>query len=464
MAKVILLSAPSWRLFNPRLHVPLGILYLAGSLRRAGHDVQVLDVHHEVTSWDAPGERLIVHHDKMEPCDVLGVSITTATAHWGSEVAEAWPARYRMAGGPHVTGLLRGCYTRFKDRKYFPGFDCAMAGESEDSLALFCEAIDVGADPARLSIPGLFWWEDSAIRGGVHPIPPLVTDLAPPAFDLWPDGFEAGALSVRTGSGREFDASKLPTCSIITSRGCPYRCGFCATARMKLREDSLERITAQIEHLARLGVKAVRVQDETFTIREERARKIADILHDHGMVWRAMTRVNLTNRDFFDYLSKRGCTELAFGVEHGSAKMLKAMGKGTTPEVNELSIKTTQDAGILAHAFLILGFPGETPGTVRELEEWTLRVRPDGVTFSIFQPYPGCDVWNRPGEYGVILPEAPFDAFWQVGLEGTEKELVLDLPTISKKELLDARRRLTALFEREIGPRDRMKVGRGEEA
>lgn len=459
MAKVVLLSAPSWRLFNPRLHVPLGILYLAGSLRRAGHDVRVVDVHHEITSWDKSNERLVIHRDKLEPCDILGVSLTTATAHWGSEIAEAWPATIKIAGGPHVTGLLCGRYEQLRNKKYFPGFDYALAGECEDSLAAFSMAVAAGENPTRLSIPGLFWWEGVSTCGGLLHRLPSVGDIAPPAFDLWPHGFEAGALSVRTGSGRELDASRLPTSSIITARGCPYACGFCATARMMVREDSIERIAAQIEHLARLGVRAIRIQDETFAIKEARAKLIADVLHDHGMLWRAMTRVNLVNRDFFDYMAKRGCTELAFGVEHGSAKMLKAMNKGTTPEKNELSVKTAQDAGILAHAFLILGFPGETPETVRELEDWTLRVRPDGVTFSIFQPYPGCDVWNRPEHYGVSFPSAPFDAFWQVGLEGTEKELVLALPTISKRELLDARQRLTELFENEIGPRDRMQIG-----
>jgi len=126
VAKVRLLDSPSWLLFNPKLHCHLGILYLAGSLRAAGHDVKVLDCH-EITSWD--GERLILHREKMEPCDVLGISATTANVHWGKEMAEAWPARVKVLGGTHVTHIIESPHKRFKQKKFFEGFDYLMYGE-----------------------------------------------------------------------------------------------------------------------------------------------------------------------------------------------------------------------------------------------------------------------------------------------------------------------------------------------
>jgi radical SAM superfamily enzyme YgiQ (UPF0313 family) len=145
-------------------------------------------------------------------------------------------------------------------------------------------------------------------------------------------------------------------------------------------------------------------------------------------------------------------------VEHGSAKMLKLMAKGTTPEKNTEGIKMCQDAGMVAKAFLMLGFPGETLETVEELKRWILDTKPSAAAWCLFQPFPGSDVWNHPENYGVKLPENAFDRFWQQGLEGTEDELILDLPTISKAELLRARREVGELIDREIGYRDRRRV------
>src|SRR5438045_3292375 len=102
MAKVCLLDSPSWLLFSPRQFLHLGILYLAGSLRAAGHDVQVLDCH-QVTSWNPETKSLEIHREKLIPCDVLGISATTANVHWGKQLAKAWPAKVKVLGGSHAT-------------------------------------------------------------------------------------------------------------------------------------------------------------------------------------------------------------------------------------------------------------------------------------------------------------------------------------------------------------------------
>ena len=455
MTKVILLDSPSWRLFNPRLHLHLGILYLAGSLRAAGHDVKVLDCH-EVTTWD--GKTLGVHHELLEACDVLGISATTANVHWGQQLAKAWPAKVKVLGGTHVTHIMEGPHDRFRQQKYFDGFDYLMYGECEESFAKFCDAIGSGYDPKMLFIPGLVWWDALGRHQLPAPALPDVTKNAGPAFDLWKSGFLKGALTSNSVHKKEFDGNELMTASLYTARGCPYGCTFCADARTKLREETIEQTESQVKMLAELGVQAVRLQDDTFTIKEDRCRRISDVLASYGMRWRATTRVNLKNPDLFHYMSSKGCTELGFGIEHGSARMLKAMNKGTTPEANELGVKMCQEAGMFARAFLMIGFPGETEESIEEMKEWVDRVRPDAVTFSIFQPFPGSAVWNYPEKFGVHIPDGSFDRFWQLGLEGTEDELILSLPTLAKDKLLRARRELGDWFDKEIGHRDRTRL------
>jgi radical SAM superfamily enzyme YgiQ (UPF0313 family) len=395
----------------------------------------------------------------LEPCDVLGVSATTANVNWGSEVARAWKgARVRVLGGRHVTDVLRGPHERFKQQKYFRGFDYLMVGECEKSFVLFCDWVAGRVPGGPFCVPGLVWfdaagrlgrsWKESSL--------PDVTTLPGPAFDLWESGFAKGALSVTSFVGKEINADEKLSASICTSRGCPYGCAFCADARLKFRAETIEQIEREVAQLAGLGIRAVRIQDDTFTLSESRSRQIADVLWDHGMIWRAMTRCNLTNPEFFSYMARKGCTELGFGIEHGSAKILKAMNKGGTPESNALGVKICQDAGIVAHAFLIIGFPGETKETIGELRDWIARVKPEGCTLSLFQPYPGCDVWNHPEKYGITIPDEAFDRFWEVGRDDDPEAMVLDLPSITKRELFDARCGLAAWLDQNIGPLDRM--------
>jgi anaerobic magnesium-protoporphyrin IX monomethyl ester cyclase len=237
------------------------------------------------------------------------------------------------------------------------------------------------------------------------------------------------------------DAAERTTGSLFTARGCPYGCYFCADARTKLREESLEQIEAEVKALAEIGVTALRVWDDTITIKEKRCRDMADIFHNYGMLWRGWSPVNLMNPELFKYLAARGCTEMGFGVEHGSARMLKAMNKGTTPEANAKGIKICQDAGIVARAYLLIGFPGETWESIEEMRLWLETARPDAASLHMFQPYPGSQVWATPERFGIALPENAFSQMWELN-DDDPKTLVLDLPTMTKEELFQARTEL----------------------
>src|SRR5208337_1596657 len=156
------------------------ILYLAGSLRAAGHDVHVLDCH-DVTSWDADKRELIIHKDKLIPCDILGISATTANVHWGKQLAKTWPATLKVLGGSHATYILRGPHEQFKRPWYFDSFDYVMIEEAEESFVQFANGFDKG-DISKT--PNLCWFNALGMLQCNPPCGlPDVTKLAPPAFD-----------------------------------------------------------------------------------------------------------------------------------------------------------------------------------------------------------------------------------------------------------------------------------------
>ena len=454
MAVVCLADSPSWRLYAPRMHCSLSVIYLAGALRAAGHQVRILDAH-SITSWD--GENMTIHVGMLPECDVLGMSGTSANVNWGAAVASAWPARFKVLGGRHVHDTMKSCQTRFKHPKFFRGFDYVMTGECEESFVQFCNRVGGARSMDFSGIDGLYAVDQNELRpmGGPFPKDPDLTKIPTPAFDLWEAGFEPGALAAHEGLAHS--AGMRQTATMFSSRGCGFRCSFCSDRVTRMRLEDLSQVDDQCKLLVSLGVGAVRIADDLFTLYEKRAMAISDILFDHGILFRATTRVNLKNPALFKYLYSKGCSELGFGVEHPSDIMLKAMMKGTTSKANDDAIHMAQDAGIAAQAFIITGFPGETRETLNEIKEWIPRCKPSGIVFSMFQPFPLTTPWETPEKYGVTIPEDCFDRFWQI-VGDAEEVPVLDLPTISTEELMQQRKEIKAIIDSEIRPRDRRKV------
>lgn len=438
MAKVILAGGPSFALFNPSLHASLGLLYLAACLREAGHDVKIIDCH-RISTFDPETNKLCVDPAQMEECDILGVSIVTPNAEFGGQLAALWPAKIKVAGGPHVTYIVEGPHAQFKQKKYFEGFDFLMTGECEESFVQFCNAYDASDDLTK--ILGVTWFNPFGMQHNPSPPLPDVTKMPCPAYDLW-GNYAKGGLQVSSIHGRSIDVAERTIGSLWTARGCPYGCSFCADARTRLREESFSQIEAEVRALAEIGVTALRVWDDVLTIKAKRCRELAALFHDYGMLWRGWSRVNLFDPELFRDMARNGCTELGFGVEHGSARMLKAMNKGTTPEANTRGIHACQDAGISARAYLLIGFPGETWESIEEMRLWLEDCRPDAASLHLFQPYPGCEVWNDPTKFGVGLPTNElFKSMWELN-DDDPTTCILDIPTMTKTELFEARKML----------------------
>jgi radical SAM superfamily enzyme YgiQ (UPF0313 family) len=353
----------------------------------------------------------------------------------------------KVLGGAHATYVALGPHEQFKQKKYFAGFDYVMAGEGDNLLVEFCRRMSHQMSVRELSGLGYFEKDGNLISNPPKTVD--VTQVADPAFDLWPALSSPQIVNI---NGTNVD---LPLVGVDTARGCPYGCRFCGDARTGLREVGLGQTIRQALHLQQLGVKAVYVRDETFTIKPKRCTRIAEVLHAAGLGWQAMTRANLTDARVLRHFAENGCLELSLGVESGSAKMLRLMDKGTTPTMNLAATKGCKEAGIAVCALMMIGFPGETVGTLEESRRWLAEAQPTRASLSLFQPYPGCDVWNHPERYGVKLPDAPFEHWWGKGLEGTEDDVVLDLPTISRRDLARGHRELARWMDEHIASRDR---------
>ncbi len=204
--------------------------------------------------------------------------------------------------------------------------------------------------------------------------------------------------------------------SMVGARGCPYDCCFCGAAvsanpDITIRTRDPENIITEMDQLhARYSVTAFRFVDDLFLGYERFIRKCmaAFSAHDIGSryVWDATGRINILHRagdELLDELSANGLREVALGIESGSERLLKYMGKRITPEMTRSVVHRLVSRGISVKGYFILGFPTETraelAATVRHVYDlWRIaESRPGSFRASVFEfrPYPGTPEWHR---------------------------------------------------------------------
>lgn len=220
-------------------------------------------------------------------------------------------------------------------------------------------------------------------------------------------------------SAYKYTIDGVPATTIMTSRGCPYSCSFCARVHEGCRLQSAERTYSEIVHLDTIfGFQAFMIFDDIFIVNRSRTRKLADLLEPYGFLFRCFARSNLITEDNCKQMKRMGVREVGIGVESGSNLVLKRNMKGTSREVNIKAFHTLQKYGIRAKAFLIVGLPGETEETIKETESWIEEAGPYDVDVSIFNPLPGSPIFSDPEKWGIQF-HYDGNLNWYKGTPGT---------------------------------------------
>ena len=218
--------------------------------------------------------------------------------------------------------------------------------------------------------------------------------------------------------------------NMVGARGCPYDCSFCGAAvsanpDITIRTRDPENIIAEMDELhARYGVTVFRFVDDLFLGYERFIRKCmaAFSAHDIGSryVWDATGRINILHRaddKLLDELAANGLREVALGIESGSERLLKYMGKRITPGMTRSVVHRLVSRGISVKGYFILGFPTETraelAATVRHVYDlWRIaESQPGSFRASVFEfrPYPGTPEWQRLLATGQYEPKQLLD-------------------------------------------------------
>ncbi|MBI5876885.1 MAG: cobalamin B12-binding domain-containing protein [Chloroflexi bacterium] len=405
-------------LINPKFHLPidtrktphLGLAYLAAVSERRGDEVYLYDA-------DVEDEPLAEFIQRVKP-DLVGITSNTPQVKQAWRTADAIKSVWDVPvviGGPHPSVLPEESAAK-------PGIDIVVEGEGEetwidisDRLERYKRDVPEFKSADLLSVHSevlepIYGITYQTSDGRMHRNPerPPIMDLDSlpfPAYRFFKmDRYSSLQPAMDAVNGaRSF--------SMMTSRGCPYRCTFCSQSIMpiKWRARSPENVVAEYRHLIReLGAEEIGWLDDSANIRVKRMHEICDLLMAEGLntvPWIMINgiRANLADEVTLRKMKDAGCKRLAFGVETGDEDMLVSIDKRIDHDTIRQAFKNAKKVGLETMGFFIIGLPGDTEQTIEKTIKFAIEVDPLVANFSMMTPYPGTTVYEIATKKGRML-------------------------------------------------------------
>ena len=232
---------------------------------------------------------------------------------------------------------------------------------------------------------------------------------------------------------------------MFTSRGCPYRCSFCASSRFwdKLRFFSAEYVVNEIEVLVNdFGVEMISFFDDLFVADRNRLKEIYRLLKKKKLIGKikftCSCRANLVDEELVKILKAMGTVSVGMGLESGNKKILNYLKGGTiSVENNFKAIKLLKESGISANASFVIGSPDEGKSELMDTYNFIKKSHMDLFDVYILTPYPGTPVW----EYALKRKLVSIDDFdWSRlnvnAYQMDKKDIILVSEKLTKDELV----------------------------
>jgi len=364
---------------------PLGLGYLASFLNKKGHEVIILDCVLRNIDVSEFGKIL----EKEKP-NLVGVNAMTTYYSLSKEYISEAKRRgiITCLGGPHVSALPKQSLIETEA-------DFVIIGEGEVSLSELAEALEKRKSFNKIN--GIGFKKNGKIV--INPRRELIKnidELPMPAWELMnPKDYPMAPHGAFI--------KKFPSTPIITTRGCPFNCSFCAsksTWMQKLRYRSSKKVVDEIEFLhKKFGVQEFHFEDDNFTSNRKHAVEVCQEIINRNLkiVWACPNgvRIDCLDSELLALMKKSGCYLLAFGIESGNQKILDSMQKHLELFKVPKILKMVKQAGIETWGFFILGLPGETETSAIETIRFARDNLFDRAQFCIFTPLPGSTAFDK---------------------------------------------------------------------
>jgi len=368
---------------------PIGLMYIAASLEKAGFEVQMLD-NYLMKKPITEVKQLVA---KLNP-QIVGITCGSATYARCIETAraikEVLPDCKIVVGGWHASyepdSLLAN-----------PEIDYVVMGEGERAITQLATCITNGNEPAAMTIDGV------ALRRQGKNIknPPKfienMDELPYPARHLLP-------LELYDRTIEYLNVKPADVMSI--SRGCVYNCGFCETRKLWgniCRGFSPQRVIGEMQDLmSKYGTKGIYFINDNFTLRKKETLELCDLMIKNklDLEWVCDTRVDLVNQELLEKMSRAGCKTIWFGVESGSERMLQRIGRNTTLKQIETAFELCRKNRIQTACSFMLGMPDETLKDMEMSLRFAKKLNPDWCLFNVFIANPDSRLYQEVLESG----------------------------------------------------------------
>lgn len=378
--------------------LPLGFVYLGGSLKKAHYQVEIYDAMAKFTTFRDIAARI----EEAKP-DVVATGAYTALINDALKILKLAkkinPSILTLLGGVHPTF----CWGEILERDH-AAVDYIIRGEGEETVVELLESLSVGRDVAN--IKGIAFFKEGKIISTSERLFIKNLDALPTAWDLvdWQD------YSYRPNPG-----STLAVVS--SSRGCNQKCTFCSQQvfwKRTWRARSPESFVAELEYLNRkYGVNVAMITDETPTLDRKRWEKILDLLIKKDMDLELLmeTRVDdiLRDEDILGRYWKARIRHIYVGVESVSQETLNRFHKNLKVEQGRRAIELINQAGIISETSFVLGTPEETSQSIRETVKLAQHYNPDLAFFLAIAPWPYSEIYGELKPYVEVFDYSKYN-------------------------------------------------------
>ncbi|HAZ10636.1 MAG TPA: hypothetical protein DCY56_05985 [Candidatus Omnitrophica bacterium] len=373
-------------LINPPMQVgdvpkfpSFGIAYIAQELKRCGYVVEILDI--DAYRYSKTEVIQFIEKNDADFIGIGGLVTVYPYLHWLiPQLKRLRPATQIILGGPVASSLREKCFKEF-------AIDYEVIGEGEVTLIELLKELSANRIPRK--VRGIGFRENGKIV--FTEMRPLMSSLdGVPIFD---DTLFPMEALLKNAEG---------AIQIHAQRGCPSNCTFCFNSFRVVGKDvryrPVNNVLNEIEYLKhKYGHKLVlfAISGECIASNKEWLVNFCQEIINRKLdiKYRITSRVDTIDIERLTWLKKSGCIMMSFGLESGSAKMLKVMGKGTTVEQARRAVALARKYIPTIEASIILGYIGETKKTLRETVTFCKEIGVEPYLFCAL-PLPGTALYK----------------------------------------------------------------------
>ncbi len=370
----------------------LGLGYLASSLKKDGHNVEIIDSGRLKIDYD--DFRKYIQQNQF---DIIGFQLYTyqlnSVKRLSSIVKQVSPQTTVVVGGPHPSCEPVHTLT------YLPSVDFAIMREGERPISkLMRLPKDAYKREDSLSkIENLSFRSSNGIRINQLVFEESLDNIPFPEWSLIdPNKYPNSPHGTFT--------KNIPAAPILATRGCPFDCDFCGASSVmgkKIRRRSIANIMEEIELLrSQYGVKELHIEDDNFSFKKDFVIDFCNALLKNklNISWSCPNgiRIDSLDKEMVGVMEKSGCYSIGIGIESGDDLVLKKIGKRLTcRQIEEKITLIKKSTSIKVTGFFLIGHPAEGITEIKKTIRFSKKLPIDKAAFCTLIPLPGTKIFNQ---------------------------------------------------------------------